>query len=470
MKIVRGYVRTVPGGDPIGSIQVTVQDANTRLPIPVGGMILASTNPTTTDPTGLFEWTAELSPGPIEVEAQVSLTERKVRSGAEVMQAGEVFISDQQELFLIFSDGVITDVYDDLLVTASVSNRDITVNAGRCCLVGRLWGIDTPRILTAAPNTTLASRRDLVVARQYIGGSYAGRQDLVLVAGTVNGVDPTINANPDILEFPLARFTIAQNAGTGTITDLRVFSTSFINDNTVSAAKLTAATNLSTTDAIKVLKAPTSGLTPEWSTVALKELSDVSSTVAVVGNFLRYDGSVWSPSSVLPTHAHAQSDILNLTTDLAAKAGLSSPAFTGAPTIAGYLIITTNDTNAILTKQTGGLEIFRVNNLNKAVTILNGSAFNLWSDAGSVMKASIDGATGKIFTTGEAEIDGALNHDGSTAGFYGVAPVARAAAPTAISSATVGATWGTGEQAVVDSTRDALNDVITALRNIGIIS
>ncbi len=37
--------------------------------------------------------------------------------------------------------------------------------------------------------------------------------------------------------------------------------------------------------------------------------------------------------------------------------------------------------------------------------------------------AYIDLGSGKIWTSGEIEIDGALNHDGSTAGFYGTAPI-----------------------------------------------
>lgn len=38
--------------------------------------------------------------------------------------------------------------------------------------------------------------------------------------------------------------------------------------------------------------------------------------------------------------------------------------------------------------------------------------------------------TGKILVSGEVEIDGALNHDGTTVGLFGVAPVTRPTAYT----------------------------------------
>jgi len=50
----------------------------------------------------------------------------------------------------------------------------------------------------------------------------------------------------------------------------------------------------------------------------------------------------------------------------------------------------------------------------------------VWSGFG--LKGEI--ATGKYLFPDEVEIDGALNHDGSTVGFFGVAPAARAAAYT----------------------------------------
>ncbi len=68
-----------------------------------------------------------------------------------------------------------------------------------------------------------------------------------------------------------------------------------------------------------------------------------------------------------------------------------------------------------------------------------------------------------VTTTGDATIGGALDHNGATAGLYGVAPVARAAAiatPTAPSAVYV--------QAEAVAMKTAVDAIRTALRNIGI--
>lgn len=62
--------------------------------------------------------------------------------------------------------------------------------------------------------------------------------------------------------------------------------------------------------------------------------------------------------------------------------------------------------------------------------------------------------------SGEIEIDGPLNHDGTTVGFYGVAPVTRAAAITAPS----------GGATIDAEARTAINSIRTALTNIGVTS
>jgi hypothetical protein len=57
---------------------------------------------------------------------------------------------------------------------------------------------------------------------------------------------------------------------------------------------------------------------------------------------------------------------------------------------------------------------------------------------------------GKVYMAGEAEIDGALNHDGSTAGFYGVTPASR---PTAYTQ-----TYSTATRTHSNPTASALTD------------
>lgn len=70
------------------------------------------------------------------------------------------------------------------------------------------------------------------------------------------------------------------------------------------------------------------------------------------------------------------------------------------------------------------------------------------------------GADDKLFVGGELEVDGALNHDGTTVGLYGVVPVVRAGA---IAAPTGGA--------IIDAeSRTAINAIRVALTNVGITS
>ena len=84
------------------------------------------------------------------------------------------------------------------------------------------------------------------------------------------------------------------------------------------------------------------------------------------------------------------------------------------------------------------------------------------------LKASRDQNPGpaQLYATKDSPVfTGPLRHNGSTLGFYGVTPVTRAAAiaaPTAASGAYV--------QAQITSMVTAINDLRTALKNVGITS
>lgn len=55
-------------------------------------------------------------------------------------------------------------------------------------------------------------------------------------------------------------------------------------------------------------------------------------------------------------------------------------------------------------------------------------------------------------------------------GFFGVAAVAKPAAPTAVNTSTVDATYGTQERDVINNVRTRLNEVIAALQSLGLMS
>lgn len=76
------------------------------------------------------------------------------------------------------------------------------------------------------------------------------------------------------------------------------------------------------------------------------------------------------------------------------------------------------------------------------------------------LTGSLGSFAAPLYTSGAIEIDGALNHDGATAGFFGVAPVAQVAC---VAAATGGA--------VIDSqARAAANGALAALKSLGLMA
>jgi hypothetical protein len=61
------------------------------------------------------------------------------------------------------------------------------------------------------------------------------------------------------------------------------------------------------------------------------------------------------------------------------------------------------------------------------------------------------------------------NGSAPTLSFYGGTPVAKAAAPTSADASTVDATYGTEEADVINNIRTRLGEVITALKNVGLM-
>lgn len=60
--------------------------------------------------------------------------------------------------------------------------------------------------------------------------------------------------------------------------------------------------------------------------------------VLVSGGVQELTSSDTIPAGALPTHSHAETDVTSLTTDLAAKAPLASPTFTGTVTTAAVTV------------------------------------------------------------------------------------------------------------------------------------
>lgn len=231
MKKVAGYVRSIQtaAGIPDKTVTARYDDAS-GLVIPAGGMLGAGPNPVITDANGYFEWQTELSPGPMRIEADVvDGVEVKVNSGKETMQVGEIFLSDLRNSWRHLSDGVvrISDADAGFVPTVVTGQRQVTLSAGLANMRGRIFQTYTPRTLTFDANTTLANRIDRIVLEQHVGGDYRGRQNIAVIKGTVSGVLPASNADPNIFQLPIAEVTVALNASSVTIVDRRIISSPF---------------------------------------------------------------------------------------------------------------------------------------------------------------------------------------------------------------------------------------------------
>lgn len=446
MKYAEGYIRDIPGGDPIAGVSVTVRDDNTGTPIAAGGMTNCTTNPVNTDGSGFFSWSCELSPGPIKVDAVITGSQKKVRSGKERMQSGDYWLSDIPQYFTNFSNGIIFG--NKNAYNATSASLNITLQTGAAILNGYLVEITTTRVLAVPSNVTLSERWDLVVLQQYIGGTSKGKQSIALKTGTVNQVDPVINTDPNILEFAIWRSKIANGGGVVALTDIRTYSSILVNPNQVTAAMLTAGGNLSTATTAKVLKAPTSGLTPLYATLSSAELSDFSSTGIAVGRFPEWAGTEWVPTvhdhsalfasishnhnatyaTIAHTHAHSALtgvDVDLATTDIHHTLGTGSlQAARGNHTHTGLVPAAHQNTH-----QTGGTDELsgtleataKVVQKSNGVTIGTRRGINLVAGT-NITIGAVDNAGGErvdytidglpLGTTGSSAAAGNHNHSG----------------------------------------------------------
>jgi hypothetical protein len=145
----------------------------------------------------------------------------------------------------------------------------------------------------------------------------------------------------------------------------------------------------------------------------------------------------------------------------------------GALTVNGVVRITANGDPDFIVEGAAGGDLLYVTQTYNEVIVANGGDFAVITGApgagGEVLR--IAGETGNIHTVGAIEVDGALNHDGSTVGFYGAAPVSQGPNLTDRSTASISTTsWGAGEAAILGSLRTAFNELAAYLASRGDIA
>src|SRR5690606_23308809 len=146
----------IPDGNPIAGADVSIL---TPSGLPISG---GTTNPTQTGSDGSATWEIELSPGPIEVSAEVSGADRKIGFGDSVFQIGQIFSSDVPKIMEVFNNGKVLGVGDEVSVTASASSSQVTVGTGRIIIQGHVFEIDDPWVVNIPENNSLPVRVDLL--------------------------------------------------------------------------------------------------------------------------------------------------------------------------------------------------------------------------------------------------------------------------------------------------------------------
>jgi hypothetical protein len=302
VKKIAGYIHDAETGAVLTGKPVSVLSEVTDVLIP-NDAYTGPVNPVTTDAlTGYFEWTCELSPGPLKLVADLGGGKAKVRSGDEVMQAAMGFVSDGPAYAGAFYDGVLPLVGNAF--HATTSGMQLTLQPGAALLKGLLWQTISNRVVTIAANPTFTERWDLLVLQQHVGGTYIGKQALAVVSGVASKDDPSYNTDPNIFEFPLYRVKVALNAGVLTIDDLRKYTYAPPGPNSIDPGMLTAGGAVSNASSARLLTAPSDTpagqLTPSYTTLTLGELEDVSmATPAGPGLPLLWDGAFWRPTGQL---------------------------------------------------------------------------------------------------------------------------------------------------------------------------
>lgn len=281
---------------------------------------------TTTDSNGYFEFSEDTVgyPGPVKVVVTDVSGNSRQHSGRSTGQVGTIFMSDLSRAFLMMTDGVVAGVDDDLEVTATGLSMNVTVGAGELYLYGHLGHFPTATTVTIASNGTGNPRLDLIVGRLIPPGEVGeGKIVFAAIAGTPAASPVAPGETKDsgsVWEVALATVRVepgATSIAQAKITDLRTYTSGPLQDesvstdkiadlavtrpkiaaNAIAVAQMDAESNLSTTDIAKVYKAPTSGITPVIATMALSELSDVSSTAPTSAQVLAWSGTAWVPAT-----------------------------------------------------------------------------------------------------------------------------------------------------------------------------
>lgn len=186
----------------------------------------------TTDANGRFSARFELSPGPVNVQVDVSGSEKKVRKSDDKAQMGISWSNDISRIARGLGTGVVGGFLNELVVTANTGHT-MFIGTGAAIFNGGVFSIEVNPISVVIPENTnpaLTPRIDLITLRQYnesAAGQLSGKQEIIVTLGTTSGVAPATPTGASFVDFPLATVSTSYNSATTSPgKDLRVMTRS----------------------------------------------------------------------------------------------------------------------------------------------------------------------------------------------------------------------------------------------------
>ena len=294
---IRGVVRTIKTGNPVPD------NTEVELRRHVDGSLIATVLTT----GGMYEYFMNGSPGPYYVRVAID-EEVHISSSQVVGMSGPMDIGGLHLYFRLWRDGYIPNVMEQGSVFSSGAGMQVTVRSGVHLVRGVLY--DQPgHVNLAIEPPDSQPRIDTVVIEVMRPGSgvdIEGRTRLVVKTGTPSSspVAPGLTQTSDGLwEHPIADVTVdpgVSSVASNKVTDRRTAASAYFADGSVTNEKLAEPDPKSTAEVVSVLRAPVTGVVPEWGGITLKELSDVMENPPTNGQALVWDSAEakWKPGTV----------------------------------------------------------------------------------------------------------------------------------------------------------------------------
>jgi hypothetical protein len=480
--VVKRFWRSIPGGAGVNSVAISLKKHSDNTEI------TSASTAGSGAAAGLATMTSTYM-GP-QYATGTNAGTTLYSSSSDVGLIGTMSGYDLDVLGLSFIDGVVDGYLNEAAVTATGSNMILSIDTGAFILRGHPYRNSASANVTVTANATGSTRIDRVVIRHYPKGTAnEGHAEFAILVGTTSA--PAVTQSAAVWEVSLAQVSVANGATSisqGNVTDERPYTgpvaagsvisallalkaplasptfTGTVNAQAISAAGISA-TSLGTTGAVTA----GNGLTVTAGTVNFPagaiDAADIGGGNVSDTEFDFLNGV----TSAIQTQIDAN------TSAVALKAPAANPTFTGTVTAAGATFngivrVTANGDPDFVVEGSGGNDIFYVSQTYNSVHTINGAELSGVDGAAGVgtKRWILNSATGDATFLGSVEIDGALNHDGTTIGFFGTGASTQAAALSAVTTKTAGLSYDADEQAMMNNFKLLINEIKAVLERYGL--